>query len=285
MALLLAMYQKLRLIRERNQLTLEMTQNSSKLTRIEKNIANKQKYYTSLFQQIDSQAKMLQSNATAWIQQQCGLGVNSFDPYNYGSAFSGINGFVIKNMGELLTQGNGMPYSIKGEDGKYVTKYAGALDQGRYEELWAIYNRNNGKFNPVYETDEEGNATSTIKKIHSDEYDKDVYEYEEVSQFEVDQFNWALQQAKQNQSQAQFNAQQMSSNFANGISIWTDAMKAQLECEQDAALEPLTYEQTMMELEKNQQEARLKRIEAEIESYSQLADKGAEEAAPKFGLG
>ena len=77
MALLLAMYQKLRLIRERNQLTLEMTQTSSKLTRIEKNIERTQKYYTSLFQQIDSQAKLLQSNATTAIQAMCGLGVGS----------------------------------------------------------------------------------------------------------------------------------------------------------------------------------------------------------------
>ena len=94
-----------------------------------------------------------------------------------------------------------------------------------------------------------------------------------------------MSQAQQNQQQAQFNAQQMSSNFANGISIWTDAMKTQLECEQDAALEPLTYEQTMLELDKNLQEQRLKRIEQEIESYTQLADKGAENMVPKFGLG
>lgn len=286
MALLLAMYQKLRLIRERNQLTLELSQGSSKLTRIEKNIERTQKYYTSLFQQLDSQAKMLQNNATSWLQQQAGLGVNSFDPFNYGTAFSGINGFVMQNMAQLLTTGKGMPYSIKNDDGTYSTDYTGALSQSRYDELWAIYNRNNGRFNPVYQKDEDGNNTTTINKVHCDIYGKDVYEYEDgIQQWEVDAFNWAMQQARQNQQQAQFNVQQASSNFANGVSIWVEAQKAQLECQQDAALEPLTYEQTMLELDKELKEHRLKRIEGEIESYTQLADKGAEDMAPKFGLG
>ena len=71
MALLLAMYQKMRLIREKNQLVLDQSKFSSKLTRIEKNIANQQKRYTSLFSQLESQAKMMQSNATIMFHQNC----------------------------------------------------------------------------------------------------------------------------------------------------------------------------------------------------------------------
>ena len=59
MAMLLAVFQKMRLIREKNQLVLEQSQFSSKLTRIEKNIANTQKRYTSMIANIDKQAQMM----------------------------------------------------------------------------------------------------------------------------------------------------------------------------------------------------------------------------------
>ena len=39
-----------------------------------------------------------------------------------------------------------------------------------------------------------------------------------------------------------------------------------------------------MELEKEQKDMRLKRLEAELESYKELASKEAENAAPSFGL-
>lgn len=252
MALLLAMYQKLRLIRERNQLTLEMTQTSSKLSRIEKNIANKQKYYTSLFQQIDSQAKMLQSNATSAIQHMCGIGANQLNMND----ITGTSGYVRSFMKNLFN-GKGLPIKF-GDDGK-PTDFGKVND---FDGMYAEYIQN-GRFL----TNEDGSYKGGW------------------SEDEVKYFISARSAGTQQLQQVQFNAQQLSSNFANYVSIWTDAMKAQLECEQDAVLEPLTYEQTMMELEKNQQELRLKRIESEIESYSQLADKGAEEMAPKFGLG
>ena len=281
MALLLAMYQKLRLIRERNQLTLELTQSSSKLSRIEKNIERTQKYYTSLFAQLDSQAKMLQHNATSWLQQMSGLGVNSFNPYDYSTAFSGITGFVTKNMAELLT-GEGMPYYKKGDNENALYHN---IDNNKLQLLWDLYNKGNGKILP--ET-EQVDGKEQYKKVAADKtYNGyDGYAYPNgITQADVDAFSWAMRQAQQNQQQAQFNVQQGSSFFANGVSIWTEARKAELECQQDAALEPLTYEQTMLELDKELKENRLKRIEAEIESYTQLADKGAEEMAPKFGLG
>ena len=268
MALLLAMYQKLRLIRERNQLTLEMTQTSSKLTRIEKNIERTQKYYTSLFQQIDSQAKMLQNNATRAIQNMAGLGVGSFNPYD-SSAYSGLNGFVLQNMAGMLFGDNTNGVRLgKDSDGNYIdVKFD---DKDEFENMLAAYRANGGRL------------------TYQDENGQTVYGVKGGERFDENKckaFMLAMSQAQQNQQQAQFNAQQMSSNFANGISIWTDAMKADLECQQDAALEPLTYEQTMLELDKTLKENRLKRIEAELESYSQLVDKGAEEMAPKFGLG
>ena len=66
--------------------------------------------------------------------------------------------------------------------------------------------------------------------------------------------------------------------------VKAEAEKAKYEAQQDAVIEPLTYEQTMLELEKNQKDARLKRIEAELQSYTELASKEAESMAPTFGL-
>jgi hypothetical protein len=80
-------------------------------------------------------------------------------------------------------------------------------------------------------------------------------------------------------------AQQSSTQYGNNVSIWLEAQKAQLEAEQDAALDPLSYEETMMELEKTQIEARLERIKQQEQSYSQLVSDEAKNSAPTFGLG
>ena len=245
MALLLAMYQKLRLIRERNQLTLEMTQNSSKLTRIEKNIERTQKYYTSLFKQVEDQAKRYQNMATTAINSMAGIGVGYSNPLDY----SGMgNAFITQFMNGYLGE-NGTGW---GDDQK-------KLSENSFEEM-AKYLTQNGSFK-----DKDGN-----------------YKFNEE---DIALFNTVKSAGYQAQQQAQANASMLSSQVQNNISIWADAMRQQYECEQDAALEPLTYEQTMLELDKTLKENRLKRIESEIESYSQLADKGAQEAAPKFGLG
>ena len=49
-------------------------------------------------------------------------------------------------------------------------------------------------------------------------------------------------------------------------------------------IEPLSYQETMWELGKTQADARLKRINQELESYEQLANQEAEKTAPTFGL-
>ena len=245
MALLLAMYQKLRLIRERNQLTLEMTQNSSKLTRIEKNIERTQKYYTSLFKQVEDQAKRYQNMATTAINSMAGIGVGYSNPMDY----TGMgNFFITKFMTDTLASGKFGDKEIS----------LGGSHNGNSYTFEDMMN------NPSFK-DKDGN------QLYSDE--------------DIALFNQLKNAGYQAQQQTQAQASMLSSQVQNNISIWADAMRQQYECEQDAALEPLTYEQTMLELDKTLKENRLKRIEAEIESYSQLADKGAQEAAPKFGLG
>ena len=52
----------------------------------------------------------------------------------------------------------------------------------------------------------------------------------------------------------------------------------------DMALEPLSYQETMLELEKTQADAKLKRINDQLESYDQLVSSEGEKTAPTFGL-
>ena len=262
MALLLAMYQKLRLIRQKNQLTLDLTKYSSKLDRVTKNIERVQKRYTSLFAQLDSQAKMMQSQATVMFQNMAGLGANSVNLNNY----SGMNGFTYGVMSSIFSNditerkdsdGNPLPDIKLGQD----------LFKRMYTEYMA-----NGRFLPQMEDnkqkyDEQGNPL-----------------YKNFSYDEVQIFLQAQQQANLQQSQAQQWVNQANQQYGNNVSIWLEAAKAQLEAEQDAALEPLSYEETMMELEKTQTDAKLKRVNEQIETYDNLVSQEGEKTAPTFGL-
>lgn len=246
MALLLAMFQKFRLVREKNQLTLDLVQISSKLTRVQKNIERQQKRFTSLFSQLESQAKLMQSQATMQLQTQVGLGCNGINPYDY----TGITQFVFNNACNLL----------KNKDFLKGANYTGgAIDP---EKMFQAYMKNSGSFK-----DANGNYIKGVNEA------------------QAETFNVALQQAKWQQQQAQAWVQQTTAGVGQNISVWLEAQKAQLEYQQDAMLEPLNYEETMLELDKTSIETRLKRIEAEEQSYDQLVSKEAERSAPSFGLG
>jgi ABC-type molybdate transport system ATPase subunit len=109
--------------------------------------------------------------------------------------------------------------------------------------------------------------------------------YKDFSYEQVQAFTQAQQMAQMQQQQAQMWTQQASQQYGNNVSIWLEAAKAQLEAEQDAALEPLSYQETMWELEKTQAETKLERIKAELESYNNLCKEEIQNSAPKFGLG
>ena len=57
MAILLAMYQKMKLIREKNQLTYEVAGYTNKISRIQKNIAKVQKMYAARIKNLENAAK------------------------------------------------------------------------------------------------------------------------------------------------------------------------------------------------------------------------------------
>ena len=261
MALLLAMYQKMRLIREKNQATLDLTKYSSKLDRVTKNIERVQKRYTSLFAQLESQAKMMQSNATMMFQNMAGLGMNSVNLNNY----SGINGFVTGIMGQaLVTQG--ITFN-KGKDNEQFIQ----LSEDDFNAMMNEYMSNGGQFLRAKDPEDET------------KYLKDQYE-NGWSPEQVQAFTQAMRMGQMQQQQAQMWVQNANQQYGNNVSIWLEAAKAQLEAEQDAALEPLNYQETMWELEKTQADNKLKRINAQLESYDQLVSSESEKTAPTFGL-
>lgn len=268
MALLLAMYQKMRLIREKNQLVLEQTQLSSKVSRVEKNIERQQKYWTALIAKVDQRAKEFTSMGNIWFQNQAGLGQGSVNPLNY----TGMNGYVMNAMCGMLS--NGIP---KYETQNGTTTQTGTIkiDQSRFQAMLNVYNQH-GSIPYVKKSDGTVDWQDETKQIP-----KYVGGF---THDEVQAFNTAKNMAQNQLSQTQMWVQTASQNYAQNISIWAEAEKAKYEAQQDAVIEPLTYEQTMLELEKNQKDARLKRIETELQNYSELASKEAESMAPTFGL-
>ena len=264
MALLLAMYQKMRLIREKNQVTLDLTKYSSKLERVTKNIERVQKRYTSLFAQLDSQAKMMQSNATVMFQNIAGLGMGSVNLNNY----TGMNGFTYNIMSNMFKQnitgrkdadGNALPDITLGSD--------------LFKRMYTEYMSNGGRFLPELDADKK----QVYDENNNPKYKSFTYE-------QVQAFMQAQQTAQMQQQQAQMWVQNANQQYGNNVSIWLEAAKARLETEQDAALEPLSYQETMWELEKTQADNKLKRINSQLESYDQLVSTESEKTAPTFGL-
>ena len=127
MAFLLLLHEKLRLQRKINKLTLRQLRASNRKERITKNISRVQKMYASRQTALQSQAKMMQSQATVAFQNMFGLGVNSFNPMN----FTGMNGFVMNVMGGMLMSKDNP---------------AGALSEKQIQDMMTQYQTTGGTF-------------------------------------------------------------------------------------------------------------------------------------------
>ena len=266
--MLLAMYQKMRLIREKNQATLDLTRFSSKYDRVSKNIEKVQKMYTSKIAALDSQAKIMQSSAKSIFQQVAGLAIPTgsayLDPY---SSTGALNGFAMQMLGTYIQ--NGFDKTDWDPNKGFVADENHWDVPDKVKELYQYYLTN-------------GNINSTQVQGETDKYKIGDQEY---TKDEINQFNALLQQAQREYYSRTSYVNQASSNYDTNVSLWLQAEKDRLEAEQDEAVEPLTYQQTMWELEKTQAEQRLERIKNELESYKQLCSEEAKEQAPKFGLG
>lgn len=275
MALLLAMYQKMRLIREINQDTLKLARISSKKQSVQKNITRVQKHFTSLLAQLDSQAKMMQNNASIFFRNSMGLGVNSVNPYDYASA-SSTNMFIQQRALEYVR--NGVPFSVKSDGENKTVNYTLAEDK-----FFTMLEKGgpNG-LTPI--KDDDGNPVKEPQTYFGTEGKEFAINDEKITAEEAQIYQKAMQMAQMDLSKAQTMVSQATNTYASNVSIWLEAQKAQLEAQQDAQLEPLSYEDTMIDLEKSQLETRLEMLKAEKQSYDQLVSAEAKEAAPKFGV-
>lgn len=260
------MYQKFRLIRERNQLELQQVGYSTKLARIEKNISNKEKYYSGLFAKLDQQATNFKNQAKIGFQNMFGLGQGSVNPMNY----SGTNGFVLNNMYQMLQAG----VPEYDDEGKLIegSTYTFNCDLNTAMMYYQQY----GGLKQAYDADG--------KAMYEDDGKTPIYEGD-ISAKDAQYLNMAFRAAQNNYQQAQMMMNQASTNYDTNISIWLDAQKAQLQAEQDSVLGALQYEQEIMEIDNAYCEQRLARIKQEIESYDGLIKDRADKNVPKFGLG
>ena len=219
--MLLAMYQKLRLIREKNQLTYELAGYTGKIKRIQTNIKNVQKMYAAQIRNLEQTAKYQIMGYKNYMSMQ----------FNTNSLFANAMSTLV--------------------------------GQGINKSIWEAYQK--GNFNPNDKGEYKlGNRTLTADEIQG--------------------FNSIYSHAQMNANQQQ---SMMNMNIQNNemlINAQLEEAKQRIEDDQEMALEPLQYEETMMEEDKVEKETKLKLIQDEIDSYEQLCQNEAKNAAPKFGL-
>ncbi len=260
MAFLMLLHEKMRLQRKVNKLTLRQLQLSSRKERITKNISRVQKMYSSKMSELESQAKMAQSQFSVWIQQATGLGTMGLNPMNFGAA-GGISMFIMNGLAAWAGQGT------KDKDGNEI------VSKQKAEEMFKAFQQGGFQKN----VDENGNPIKGAewKDINGNPYSAQQYQA----------FQGAYTHVQQMQNMAQMQVQQMSSQYQSNVSIWLEAAKEQLEAEQDAALAPLEMEETDIELDNQSCEAQLADAKARLESVKQACSEGIKDSAPTFGLG
>ena len=260
MALLLSMYQKLRLTRERNQLQLELTQISAKRKRVTKNMSEIQKRYKSIQQNIDNGIKQLKNQYKLWTQNAVLGGAGTFSPSVFGN--TGTSGYVINALSNWATntQVDDNLYTDKAADIVKVIQSGGTFTKkvvdGKEEK--------DANGNPIYVASNDNSIT--------------------ISQEDYNKFATASNLAQQEQTKATYVCNQMQQQYENNLSIFSLQQEAAMEAEQDEMLAPLAYEDTMLELEETEIKTRLEYIKNELEAYTSQLKEDCQNAAPKFGL-
>ncbi len=264
MAMLMLFYQKMRKTREYNQAVLEQTKFGTKTSRIETNIKNVQKMYEGRLKRVQQTAQRMQSSASVFFQRMAGLDSNNVNINMMG--FNGLTGYVLN-----ATKGMLVGKDIKDKDKNVL----GKIDEDRFNEMMQAYIRRGSNYF-MYEFGDDGQP---VKDDNDETKYKTLYK-----DWEVTAFKDALQYAQTQQSMVQQEVANTTQQYQNNVSIWLEAMEAQIEAEQDAALEPLEYEQTMMELDKAACDQKVTRLKSELDSYTQACEQEAKDSAPKFGL-
>lgn len=256
---LLAFYQKQRLLREKQNLELKLARQTSTVDRVHDNITKTQKRYESMLTLIGKQAETLKAQASVFFQQQSGIGVGQVSPYD----MSGMTAFIQARTAELCKTG-----APKLDDsGKETGTVIKIDDNAKIRTLMQEYVTNG---HPLPKLD------SNNKAIEN--------EFKSCTTDEAALFMNAINQARQEQVYRQQQVQTLNTQYANNISVWVEAQEAAIKAEQEQAIKPLEYEETMMKLDKAAIEQRLAEVKEQYDSYSKLCETEAKENAPKFGL-
>lgn len=262
MAFLLALHEKMRLTRRKNQLILRQTRNSSKKERITKRIENVQKMYSKKIANIDAQAKQAQSSFSVWLNNQMGLGTGGLNPFGFG-ALGGMSQFVMNGMAQWAANGS------KDKDGNQTVSAADAT------MIWAAAQTGGGFTENIDETTKKPVAGAEYKAADGTTITKEQYQA----------YQAAMSQVQGMQQMAQYQNNMMTQQYQTNISIWQEAAKEELEAEQDAALAPLNELDTELDLEATSIQAQLDYVREALKNYTDLAKEEIQDSAPKFGLG
>ena len=248
MAYLLLMYQKMKLQREENQLTLKSIRFDSIANRMKNKTEKRRKYYDKLKRQLERQATAYKNSANIFFSNAMGLGTNGVNLNNmYGTSMAAIN--ALSQWGDKDPMGN----PISKED----IQIAQAYMAGQYE-----IDKETGAFKIK--------VGDTTKEIPKDGISK----YQQIQ-------NIANSQVTQMQSYAS----QMKNNYDNNVSIWLEAQQEQLEAQEEWEMDLLAEEEADITAEKDYVDIRLKSIQEQKKNIQSALDQAIQESAPKFGLG
>ena len=254
--------------------------------------------YESKIAKLDSQAQLMIKRSKPLFQQMSGLTVNNgayLNPGNYQYGAYNTNAFEQQRLEYYLQNGAPLTWLNEGDDlpdGSGTAKKSGWYNDpdgkaewtGDYQQLLELYRA--GGWNAITKNkDENGNLIEGAEYIYKHKDSEGNDDSIEISERDYKLFGMMAGQARNDYSTAMMWNQQVSSDYESNVSIWLEAEKARLEAEQDEALEPLNYQQTMWELDKNAAEAKLERIKQEREAYAKLRQEDGRDHAPKFGLG
>ena len=286
MAYLLHFYEKMRLIREINQIHLNLLNVTRTLDRATKTISNEQKRFAAQIKNIDSQATLLKSNGKNSIFNMLGIGCNSVDVYNY----TGLNAFVANTAQAIFAQGYYYQTGVEA-DGKPKTAHQ-KLDAQRFQEMYMEWTKNGGRFVPQTTTDngQTQDVTERYDKIHRNADFTDNFGENTVrmyvggyNEFEVNAFLQAVQKAQQGEAMNKNKANELSTLYDNNVDTWAEAEKARIEQQEDEVLEPLSFDQTMLEMEKEQLELKLEELKERKKASDDQVKEGVKDMVPKFG--
>ena len=173
MAFLLLVYEKMRLQRKVNKLTLQQLQLSGRKERIEKNITKVQQF-------------------SVWAQNAAGLGSNGIlNPYNFGGA-GGVSTFVLQGLSSWATQGT------KDKDGNDIVSADRAAQMFQAFQNGGFQQNLDDSNNPIKDAEwKDINGTTYSAK----EYQAFQAAYNQVSQMQ----SYRQMQVQQTTSQYQSN--------------------------------------------------------------------------------